>query len=99
MSLRRTKLGGVLGLIVIFASQALSAPTVEKLTSASEVLALPSERALQGVPVTLQGVVTAAETYWEGRFFVQDASGGVFVDNLNAAQPNVGDLVEVTGIT
>ena len=99
MSLRRTKLGGVLGFIVVLGGQALSAPTVEKLTSASEVLALPSERALQGVPVTLQGIVTAAETYWEGRFFVQDASGGVFVDNVNGAQPNVGDLVEVTGIT
>jgi signal transduction histidine kinase len=34
-----------------------------------------------------------------GRFFVQDATGGVFVDNINGRRMEPGALVEVTGIT
>jgi hypothetical protein len=50
----------------------LSAQPAVVLTNAVDVLALPAER------VSLRGVVTAAEKYWGGRFFIQDASGGVF---------------------
>jgi signal transduction histidine kinase len=99
MSLRWTILGSVIGFAVVFSDESLSALKAEELTSASEVLALPGEHALQGVPVTLQGIVTAAEKYWEGRFFLQDASGGVFVDNVSPTQPEAGDLVKVKGIS
>jgi signal transduction histidine kinase len=51
------------------------------------------------LPVMVIGVVTAAEPTWEGKFFVQDATGGVFVDHRTGDQPKVGDLVRVTGIS
>src|SRR5690349_19258888 len=63
-----------------------------EITRAADVLALSGERALQGIPVHIQGVVTVAEKYWKGRFFIQDESGGVFVDNVSSNQPSVGDL-------
>ncbi len=69
------------------------------LTNASAVLALPTERALTAVPIRIKGVVTATEKYWDGRFFVQDASGGVFADNVGGESPSVGDLIEVSGIS
>lgn len=47
----------------------------------------------------MKGVVTAAETNWFGRFFVQDSNGGVLVDNHDHQQPVIGDLAEVTGIS
>jgi signal transduction histidine kinase len=71
----------------------------DPLTNASAVLALSAKEASASIPVSLQGVVTAAETNWLGRFFVQDSSGGVFVENLGNQQPVPGDLVEVSGIS
>lgn len=89
-------------LLFVFAlvkpAHAAQAPP-EVLTNASDVLALPAERALIGVPIKIKGVVTATERYWDGRFFVQDASGGVFADNVGGESPSVGDLVEVSGIS
>jgi signal transduction histidine kinase len=71
----------------------------EELTNAAQVLALPADRALLGIPVRVRGIVTVAERYWDGRFFVQDESGGVFADNVSPNQPRPGDLVEVRGIS
>src|SRR5450759_1977634 len=71
----------------------------DMLTNASDVLALPAKEASLGVPIFVKGVVTAAETNWDGRFFVQDSSGGVFVDNISNQQPVPGDVVEVSGIS
>lgn len=71
----------------------------EVLTNASSVLSLPAKIAAAGVPVSVQGVVTAAEANWSGRFFMEDASGGVFVESRSKEQPVPGDVVEVSGIT
>jgi signal transduction histidine kinase len=71
----------------------------EVVTKAWDVLALPAEHAMTGVPIKIKGVVTATEKYWDGRFFVQDASGGVFADNVGGESPSVGDQVEVSGIS
>ena len=71
----------------------------EELTKAAQVLALPAEQAFRAIPVRVKGVVTVAEKYWTGRFFVQDDSGGVFVDNVSTNQPRPGDVVEVRGIS
>ncbi|MDB6165937.1 MAG: hypothetical protein JWQ83_1077 [Lacunisphaera sp.] len=85
---------------VLFAAFALARlPAAEApLTQAAAVLALPSDVAAQHLPVTLTGVVTAAEPDWEAKFFVQDASGGVFVTGTGR-QPQAGDKVTVTGVT
>ena len=71
----------------------------EVLTNASDILALSPERASHSIHVSITGVVTAAEPGWGGRFFVQDASGGVFINNADGVAPHPGDLVAVTGIT
>ncbi|HZT22457.1 MAG TPA: ATP-binding protein [Verrucomicrobiae bacterium] len=87
-------------LLLIFAETTLpEGQTPETLTNAADILSLPATLASAGVPVAIQGVVTAAETNWDGRFFVQDASGGVFVENRTPRQPVPGDWVEITGIT
>lgn len=82
-----------------FAAMATRATAAATLTNAAAVLALPDEQAASALPVRVEGIVTAAETNWNGRFFVQDSSAGVFVVNLNKQQPKVGDRVEVTGVT
>ncbi|MDD5140940.1 MAG: histidine kinase [Verrucomicrobiales bacterium] len=70
------------------------------LTNASEILALPADRAY-GINVLIRGVVTAAQpgAEWGGRFFVQDATSGVFVENIGTNQPTPGDFVEIAGIS
>lgn len=71
----------------------------EVLTNASDILALSPDRAALGLKVSLTGVVTTAEPHWEGRYFIQDASGGVFVNNVDGKPPVPGDLVAVTGVS
>lgn len=68
------------------------------LTNAADVLALSGDMASTGIPVSVTGIVTAAQTNWNGRFFLQDSSGGVFVEN-RTNQPMPGDIVSVSGIT
>ncbi|HWD92015.1 MAG TPA: histidine kinase [Verrucomicrobiae bacterium] len=73
--------------------------TAEVLTNAADILALSPERASDSISVSITGVVTAAEPNWGGRFFVQDASGGVFVNSVDGAPPSPGDIATVAGIT
>src|SRR5262249_46334648 len=40
-----------------------------------------------------------AEPGWKGMFFLQDATGGVFVNNKGHPGPVPGDVVEVTGVS
>lgn len=68
------------------------------LRTAAEVRGLPSEVTMTHLPVVIRGVVTASEPYWDGKFIVQDESGGIFVSN-SGKQPAVGDFVEVTGVS
>src|SRR6187200_3444392 len=70
------------------------------LTNASAILALTPDRAF-GQPVRVVGVVTAAQPdrEWGGRFFIQDATAGVFVENISTNQPLPGDLLEVSGVS
>lgn len=97
-------LGWILVAVMIsFVAQGQSTNIV--ITNARDILALPADRAY-GIPVTIRGVVTAAQpdAEWSGRFFIQDATAGVFVENIstnkiNPNQPKPGDLVEVTGIS
>ncbi len=69
------------------------------LTNTHSIISLPAERAALALRVKVTGVVTAADPSLKGRFFLQDASGGVFVDNVNGRRAEPGALVEVTGIT
>jgi signal transduction histidine kinase len=69
-----------------------------RLTRAADVRALSAKVAESKLPVTLRGVVTAAEPDWAGKFVIQDESAGIFVQNTSA-QPAIGDYVEVRGWT
>ncbi|HSU54949.1 MAG TPA: histidine kinase [Candidatus Dormibacteraeota bacterium] len=86
-------------LLLIIGFQAYPQETNRPLTRAADVLLLSAERAAAGLTVTVTGIVTAADQALKGRFFVQDESGGVFVDNIGGQKPDPGDLVEVSGIT
>lgn len=82
------------------AEQMVSAePSSEFLTNASDVLSLSAEQASDGIKISIKGVVTVAEPNWGGRFFVQDSSGGVFVENISNMQPSPGDVIIVSGIS
>lgn len=78
---------------------AQSEPPSVLLTNAADVISLPAEKAARFLKVRVTGVVTASDPALKGRFFVQDATSGVFVDNANGRRPEAGELVEVSGIT
>ena len=69
------------------------------LTMAKQVLSLTTAEAAEQIPVCVTGVVTVAQSNWDGRFFVQDSTCGVFVNSTNLPAPEVGDVVEARGIT
>jgi signal transduction histidine kinase len=69
------------------------------LTNASAILALSGEQASQGIKISIKGVVTDAEHTWGGRFFIQDSSAGVFVENISKFQPDPGDVLVVSGVS
>ena len=69
------------------------------LTNAAAVISLSARQAARSLPVSVTGVVTAADPALKGRFFLQDATGGIFVDNVNGRRPEPGTVVEVKGIT
>lgn len=102
MSLLR-KLCALAGLLVILTStvlgQAVAGGEPELLTNAADVISLPGARAALQLKVQVTGVVTVGVPGLGGSFFVQDASGGVFVDNRDGPMPNAGDVVCVTGVT
>jgi signal transduction histidine kinase len=87
--------------ITLAARLAPAASSEEVLTNAIDVLSLSAEEARQEIKVNVTGVVTVAEPTpnWRGKFFVQDATGGVFVNNTNSLQPSVGDVVQVCGVS
>src|SRR5262245_30944319 len=96
----------VAALLAIYAATSLATgsfaaapPANEIFTNAADILALAPDHAAQKIAVSITGVVTVAEPNWRGRYFVQDASGGVFINNTNSKPPSPGDLVEVTGET
>ncbi|MBW8863867.1 MAG: hypothetical protein JF609_02895, partial [Verrucomicrobia bacterium] len=77
----------------------LQAQPVALLTNAMDVISLPAEQASLSLKVLVTGVVTASDPTLKGRFFVQDATGGVFVDDVNGTRLKAGELVEISGIT
>jgi signal transduction histidine kinase len=77
----------------------VSQQTSQTLTNASAILALSGEQAAQAMRVSIHGIVTATEPDWGGRFFMQDSSGGVFVENISSNQPWPGDVLTLTGVT
>src|SRR5579871_2602655 len=100
MNLSRYAAVSSLLLLLLLSNRAFSSQdSSEVLTNATDILALSSERAADSIPISITGVVTAAEPGWGGRFFVQDSSGGVFVNNVSGLAPTPGELVAVSGFS
>jgi signal transduction histidine kinase len=93
------KLFGVLALAGAGACLAAVDLPGEPLTHAASVLSLSGEQAGRRLKVTVTGVVTAAEPDWNGQFFVQDDTAGVFVENIGRPSPAAGDLIALEGVT
>ncbi len=74
------------------------AATNQVLTNVAAIMSLTHDQATQSIRISITGVVTLAEPTWRGMFFVQDSTGGVFVNNTNT-RPAVGDVVQVTGVS
>ena len=74
-------------------------PTNGALTNAVQVISLSAEKAAKYLKVAVTGVVTASDPTLNGRFFVQDTTGGVFVDNVNGSHLEPGQIVAVSGLT
>src|SRR6267142_6950171 len=89
---------GLLILSMAFATPSGSAAANEVLTNVAAIMSLTHEQATQSIHISITGVVTLAEPTWGGLFFVQDSTGGVFVNNQNP-RPAVGDVVQVTGVS
>src|SRR5260221_6939206 len=89
---------GVLIFSMALAAPSGSAAANEVLTNVAAIMSLTHDQATQSIRISITGVVTLAEPTWGGLFFVQDSTGGVFVNN-KSPRPCVGDLVEVTGIS
>jgi hypothetical protein len=87
--------------LLLAALPASGAKSDRVLTNAADILALTPAQAKQGLAISLTGVVTVAETTtnWRGKFFLQDETGGVFINNTNKTQPLVGDVLYVRGAT
>jgi signal transduction histidine kinase len=81
------------------AQMAPAEPASGSLTNASQVLCLSADEAARGTEISIKGVVTAAEQDWGGRFFIQDYSGGVFVENISNLQPAPGDVLAISGVS
>ncbi len=84
---------------LLFSPIAIFAAPRPPITQAQQILTLSEEQAQQHLPIQIQGVVTAADPSWNGQFFVQDSSAGVFVDSRIQPIPSPGTLVRVTGVT
>ena len=89
---------GLCGLVAFATSNAADSPP-KPLTSAAEVLSLSARDAGERLKIDVTGIVTAAEPDWGGRFFLQDSTGGVFVENLTSPVPAPGDVIRVTGVS
>jgi signal transduction histidine kinase len=69
------------------------------LTNVADVISLPEDRAALQINVLVTGTVTAEVPTLGGSFFIQDATGGVFVRNPKGPMPATGDVVRISGVT
>ena len=77
----------------------LALAEVLPLTRARDILDLTAEEAQRGIPVKVRGVVTYTDPSWAGQYFLQDDTGGVFVGHSGKNPPEIGQLVEVEGVS
>ncbi len=87
--------------ICIFFPLALAAQTATTpalLTTTRQIHQLSAEAAARQLPFRLRGVVTSL-TAWPNSFFLEDATGGIYVRNDEATGVYEGAVIELTGTT
>ena len=96
---------GTLAVIILviasafFQSSVSAGATGGALTNVIDIITLSEDRAKSQIPILVTGTVTFVEPTLGGSFFVQDATGGVFVYNPHGLLPATGDIVRVSGAT
>ncbi len=68
------------------------------LTTVRQVHQLTAEKAAEGLPVSIRGVVTIASVS-QSAFFLQDDTGGIFIKRTEHSPLQAGEEVEVTGVS
>lgn len=71
----------------------------EPLRTAIEVTSLTDTLAGRQLAVDITATVTAVQTDWDGQFFLQDETGGIWVEYLGSNPPSIGDQLLITGQT
>ncbi len=76
-----------------------SSKTAAPLTHANQIRRLSAERATQAYPVKIRGVITEDAPALD--FFVLDLTAGIYVEGSHSPvfEHNLGDLVEIEGVT
>ena len=83
--------------LLVLSGRALRAEALPTLTSCAKVRALNAKEAKRGYPIHIRGVVTYFEPD-SPEFFVQDASGGIWINwTPKAPKASVGDLIDLRG--
>lgn len=95
----RVSLGRRVLLALLIALSPASRAAAAVLGTAREVLDLSGDEAAKRHPIAIRGTVTYTEMSWAGQFFVQDATGGVFVRHSGRAAPEPGEVVEIRGVS
>ncbi|HEX3855696.1 MAG TPA: ATP-binding protein [Verrucomicrobiae bacterium] len=75
--------------------------SLPELRQISQIRNLPASEATRGYPVNIRGVLTYVDAH-NSTMFIQDSSGGIFVDssrNKFDSFPDASQLVEITGFT
>ena len=88
-----------LALLAVSVSSVRAGSLPPVLTSAQQILALSEVESGENRAVRLIGTVTVCDEFWGGEFFLQDDTGGIFVDIKSATHPIPGDVLEVTGVS
>ena len=73
-------------------------PDVPALTTVEAIRGLTPARASLGLPVRLHGVLTYVDPYYR-QFYIQDATGGIYLKYSGNQQMTAGMRVTLTGIT
>jgi signal transduction histidine kinase/DNA-binding response OmpR family regulator len=85
--------------LVVLSGDIFAAETLRTLTSCAKIRSLSAKEANRGYPVRLRAVVTYFEPSTPN-YFVQDASGGIWINWApSVPRPVVGDLIDLTGTT
>ncbi len=74
-------------------------PAAPVITTTGEVRRLTAEEAKLGIPVRLRGVVTYSEQTDFHAIFLQDETGGIYVEGLRDETIHQGHLIELDGVS